>query len=95
MHAHSNLNHGQNDSMVSYRHSKELHFKCGGPAAIVISKEMDHNKIDYLKDLVKPMVSFMKQGQITVEFRDEEEEMFLSRVFFEKLPQLKLTTVSA
>lgn len=52
MHAHSNLNHGQNDSMVSYRHSKELHFKCGGPAAIVISKEMDHNKIDYLKDLV-------------------------------------------
>mmetsp|Transcript_15034 Transcript_15034/g.10914 ORF Transcript_15034/g.10914 Transcript_15034/m.10914 type:complete len:98 (+) Transcript_15034:782-1075(+) len=53
--------HGQRDTLISYRHSQDLHAKCGGPSALIIPKEMDHNEFDFIDDLIKPYYYFLRQ----------------------------------
>lgn len=42
--------------------------KCGGPCALVKPPEMDHNSFDFIKDLITPFSSFLKQSSISVAF---------------------------
>lgn len=44
--------HGQRDTLISFRHSQELHYKCGGPSALILPQEMDHNEFDFIEDLI-------------------------------------------
>lgn len=44
--------HGQKDTLISFRHSQELHYKCGGPSALIMPKDMDHNEFDFIDDLI-------------------------------------------
>ena len=48
------LVHGQRDTLFSFRHSQELHYKCGGPSALIMPRDMDHNEFDFIDDLIQP-----------------------------------------
>jgi fermentation-respiration switch protein FrsA (DUF1100 family) len=59
--------HGQKDTLISFKHSQELHFKCGGPSALIMPKDMDHNEFDFIDDLIQPFYYFLKQCGIQVD----------------------------
>ena len=44
--------HGQRDNLIPYKHAQQLHIKCGGPSALIMPKEMDHNEFDFIDDLI-------------------------------------------
>mmetsp|Transcript_27363 Transcript_27363/g.26424 ORF Transcript_27363/g.26424 Transcript_27363/m.26424 type:complete len:143 (+) Transcript_27363:840-1268(+) len=83
--------HGQRDTLISYRHSQELHMKCGGPSALIIPKDMDHNEFDFIDDLIKPFYYFLRQCSISVD-ADEgskgsiefEEQLYIPPADFPK-----------
>lgn len=52
--------HGQKDTLISFQHSKSLYKKCGGPSAIIMPKNMDHNEFDFIDDLIEPFHKFLK-----------------------------------
>ena len=51
--------HGQRDTLISFRHSQQLHGACGGPTALIMPREMDHNEFDFFDDLVDPFLDFL------------------------------------
>ncbi len=61
------LVHGQRDSLIPCKHSYELYKKCGGPCALILPQEMDHNEFDFSEDLIKPYSKFLKQCNINLE----------------------------
>jgi len=67
--------HGQRDTLISYRHSQELHDKCGGPCALLMPKDMDHNEFDFIDDLIQPFYYFLKQSGIQVDLEEGEEKI--------------------
>eukprot|EP00347_Sterkiella_histriomuscorum_P000199 403376797 len=58
--------HGQKDTLIPLRQSEELHFRCGGPCALVTPKDMDHNNFDYINDLIQPLKQFLSKCNIQV-----------------------------
>lgn len=42
--------------MIPDTHSIELHSKCGGPAKLIMPKNMTHNFYEIYHDLVKPII---------------------------------------
>ncbi|CDW88352.1 UNKNOWN [Stylonychia lemnae] len=57
--------HGQKDTLIPLKQSEYLHFKCGGPCALVTPREMDHNQFDIINDLIIPFNTFMKKAGIS------------------------------
>ena len=59
--------HGKNDALISYKHSQNLFNNC--PAKnkdIVINEKMTHNEIDFMKDIINPIVKFLKNKNIFI-----------------------------
>lgn len=56
--------HGMKDTLVPLKHAEELHYKCGGPCALITPADMDHNSFDFMKDLISPFKQFLKQSMI-------------------------------
>ena len=45
------LIHGQKDTLIPSKHSRELQEVCGGPCSLLLSNDMDHNVFDFYEDL--------------------------------------------
>lgn len=41
-----------------------MHYKCGGPSALIMPRDMDHNEFDFIDDLITPFHQFLKQCKI-------------------------------
>lgn len=68
--------HGQKDTLISFKHSKKLYKKCGGPSAIIMPKSMDHNEFDFIDDLIEPFHKFLKQCHISVDVEEGKNGVF-------------------
>ena len=64
--------HGQKDTLISFRHSQELHARCGGPTALIMPRDMDHNEFDFIDDLIQPFHQFLKQCDISCDLEGAE-----------------------
>ena len=42
--------------------------KCGGPCALILPQDMDHNEFDFNEDLIRPFQQFLRQINVQVEF---------------------------
>lgn len=51
--------HGQQDTLIPYSHSQELHGLCSGPSTLLLPREMDHNEFDFYDDLSLPFSGFL------------------------------------
>ena len=60
--------HGQRDTLIPCTHSHELYMKCGGPCALILPQDMDHNEFDFNEDLIRPFQQFLRQINVQVEF---------------------------
>lgn len=58
--------HGIQDAMVPYQHSMELLVKgfVNAKAHMFLRDGMEHNRIDYINDIIKPLRYFLKLHQI-------------------------------
>jgi len=60
--------HGQNDQVIHESHAIALHDKCGGPAKLIMPKDMTHNDFDVYKDLIQPINQFFVESNIVPTF---------------------------
>lgn len=49
------------DSLIPFKHSKDLHDNCGGPCSLILPTRMNHNDFDFCEDLITPYYHFLKQ----------------------------------
>ena len=75
------LVHGLKDKLIPYSQSQKLHELCGGPCALFLPSQMDHNRFDYCDDLVLPMSTFLVQSQIDVKPKIDQKEVFINPIF--------------
>jgi pimeloyl-ACP methyl ester carboxylesterase len=71
------LIHGQQDTLIPYSLSQELHEACSGPSSLILPKNMDHNQFDFYDDLSLPFAGFLIQCGISV-YPGSHEDKFLN-----------------
>lgn len=65
------LIHGKQDSLISWKHSKELFENCKCVVAMNISDNMTHNDFSMSQDIIKPVKKFFRQVNIKYSFAEE------------------------
>ena len=53
--------HGAKDNLISPNHSEQLRAKCMCKTYLLIPENMTHNDFDYFKDLIRPILKFFSQ----------------------------------
>jgi fermentation-respiration switch protein FrsA (DUF1100 family) len=71
------LIHGQQDRLIPYTLSQELHEACSGPSSLILPRDMDHNRFDFNDDLSLPFSGFLQQCGISV-YPDSAEDNLLN-----------------
>ena len=72
--------HGLRDRLIPCSKSSYLYDQCTSPKMLNISPTMDHNKVDYRKDLYLPILKFFVDKLDMTEFTDDYNSDELFRV---------------